>query len=48
MAAGDQLLTVRAPGRAPHFPGDEITVGWPVEAAVVVKETDEDPPDGSG
>lgn len=40
LALGDETLTVRASGRDPFLPGQDVPVGWPADAAVVVKETD--------
>ena len=42
--AGDQELTVRAPGKDPFLPGQQIEIGWELDAAVTVEETE--PPQG--
>ena len=42
--AGEQTLTVRASGKEPFLPGQEVEIGWWAEAAVAVAETE--PPQG--
>jgi ABC-type Fe3+/spermidine/putrescine transport system ATPase subunit len=37
--AGDQSLTVRASGKEPFLPGQEVEIGWASDAAVPVAET---------
>lgn len=42
--AGEQTLTVRASGKEPFLPGQEVEIGWQLDAAVAVAETE--PPQG--
>jgi ABC-type Fe3+/spermidine/putrescine transport system ATPase subunit len=42
--AGEQELTVRAPGKDPFLPGQDVEIGWELDAAVTVAETE--PPQG--
>jgi ABC-type Fe3+/spermidine/putrescine transport system ATPase subunit len=38
--AGEQSLTVRASGKEPFVPGQEVEIGWASDAAVAVQDTD--------
>jgi len=38
--AGEQSLTVRASGKEPFVPGQEVEIGWASDAAVAVEDTD--------
>jgi ABC-type Fe3+/spermidine/putrescine transport system ATPase subunit len=38
--AGQQSLTVRASGKEPFVPGQEVELGWGLEAAVAVEDTE--------
>ena len=42
--AGEQTLTVRAPGKVPFLPGQSVEIGWQLDAAVPVADTE--PPQG--
>jgi spermidine/putrescine ABC transporter ATP-binding subunit len=45
--AGEQNLTVRASGKEPFLPGQEVEIGWASDAAVAVRDTDlAQPPEG--
>jgi ABC-type Fe3+/spermidine/putrescine transport system ATPase subunit len=38
--AGDQDLTIRASGKEPFVPGQEVEIGWASDAAVAVEDTE--------
>ena len=42
--AGEQTLTVRASGKEPFLPGQSVEIGWQLDAAVTVADTE--PPQG--